>query len=262
MQTPINDYELCNSAYHFRRTESMRHLRSKCMSTSRPELWSLVRHYIGRLGSWFKASKKLVEYCQQSPFLLKGFHVERVPDVQAIEAPRAGCVTELQPLLKRMLPTYDSAHIEQTLQDSRVSSAASIAEQYVSRITSSTFQPRMHAEIVVLEHFHINGLSFIFDDKYIGCSKASCYCCGLYFKNHPGGFVPRPCHQNVWHNWSIPPSAMDNAKSLRLSTIIIQNMVESMTKDLSTYIIAGPQFRSRPPDSTTGISSSAPHSRK
>ncbi|KAK8869377.1 hypothetical protein PGQ11_007955 [Apiospora arundinis] len=40
-------------------------------------------------------------------------------------------------------------------------------------------QPRVHAEIQVLEQFHKAELQFLVGDRYIGCSKPACQCCLL-----------------------------------------------------------------------------------
>ncbi|KAK6858647.1 hypothetical protein PG995_005211 [Apiospora arundinis] len=46
-------------------------------------------------------------------------------------------------------------------------------------------QPRVNAEIQVLEQFHKAKLQFLVGNRYIGCSKPACLCCLLYFKTHP-----------------------------------------------------------------------------
>jgi hypothetical protein len=50
------------------------------------------------------------------------------------------------------------------------------------------------------EHIHVNRVSFVGNERYIGCSKPFCYCCNLYASFHPGLCLPRPCHGNTWIN--------------------------------------------------------------
>ena len=259
IESPNNDYDLCSFAYSFRNTGSMKHLKSKSIGTVRPELWSLVRHYIGRLGFWFKASKRIVEFCQKQPLLLKGFHVKSCPKAPAIMSPGVEVSTKIQDVLGRMLPNYESDRLAQTLQRGQADEAVSISERYASKSSPAKFRPQVHAEVVLLEHFYQNNLRYLGDDKYIGCSKASCYCCNLYFKYHPAGLEARPCHGNVWCQWSLPTSVTESAGSLP-GKAILQSMFDAMMADLSSYVTDGPQHRRKPPDSTTEISSKSSYS--
>ncbi|KAK3187217.1 hypothetical protein K4F52_004121 [Lecanicillium sp. MT-2017a] len=69
----------------------------------------------------------------------------------------------------------------------------------------SRCKPLVHAEVQVLEYFYTEGLQFAGNDRYVACSKPSCFCCRLYFKYHPSRMVmPAESHQNVWPNWGIP----------------------------------------------------------
>ncbi len=38
----------------------------------------------------------------------------------------------------------------------------------------------VHAETLMMEHFYFNQLHFFGNDRYIGCSKPSCYYCDLW----------------------------------------------------------------------------------
>ncbi len=259
IESPVDDYERCRRAYYFRYTRSMNHLKSKSTGAVKPELWSLVRHYIGRVGFWFKASRRIVEYCQERPLLVKGFRVERCPNAPAMMSPGVEVSTELQAVLRRMLPDSESVRFAQAFQSRQAPEATSISTQYAIKSSAAAFRPKMHVEIALLEYFYQRNLLYLGNDKYIGCSKASCYCCDLYFKHHPAGLVPRPCHGNVWCQWLIPTSATESAGSL-LGKAILQSMIDSMTTDLSSYVIAGPQRVGKPPDSTTEISSRSSHS--
>lgn len=236
----------------------MKHLKDKSKGTSKPELWSLIRHCIGRLGFWLKASKRIVEYCQNRPFLLTEFRIKRCPTVLATTA--FGVKTTLRDVLRRMLPDYDDIDVVQTLERIRAPGSASVSQRYASMNSAARFRPRMHAEVALLEHFYSSDLRYFGDDKYIGCSKASCYCCNLYFQYHPAGLEPRPCHENVWCQWLIPISTFRGVQSL-LGKAIIPRMMDSMMTDLRSYVIAGPSCTIRPPDSTTEISSRSSYSR-
>ena len=66
----------------------------------------------------------------------------------------------------------------------------------VDEYTKPTFLPRVHAELVVLDHFHTQELVFAEGDKYIGCSKQAC-CCYHYICAHPGKFVHPASHNKT-----------------------------------------------------------------
>ena len=251
-------YEFCLFAYHFRFTTSRAHLSHKIDNTANPGVWSLIRHYIGRLGSWFKASGILVRFCQRSPHILHDFCVELVSAPKPILAPKAEEGTELRAVLERMLPKYDSTQLEQVLQRSQAPGSAKIANMFSDKFAAPKFQPRIHVELVLLEHFHSRNLEFLRQDRYIGCSKASCYCCGLYMKHHPGRYESRPCHGNVWVKWSAPVSSLENDDSTQLTRAILKSMTKDMQKDLEYYVLSGPRWRRKMPDSTTAISTTIP----
>ena len=79
-----------------------------------------------------------------------------------------------------------------------------LAARLTKNYTDPNFVPKVHAETLMVEHFYFNQLHFFGNDRYIGCSKPSCYCCDLYLRNHPGNFEARPSHGNVWVKWCLP----------------------------------------------------------
>lgn len=151
IQGPQDGYEFCKLAYNFRYSASMKHLKDKSKGTSKPELWSLIHHCIGRLGFWLKASKRIVDYSQKRPFLLAEFRIKRCPTVLATTG--FGVNTTLRDVLRRMLPDYADIDVVQTLDRSRAPERPGISQRYASMTSAARFQPRTHAEIALLEHF-------------------------------------------------------------------------------------------------------------
>lgn len=66
------------------------------------------------------------------------------------------------------------------------------------------WKPIIHAEIILLDWFIANNLRFFGADRYIGCSKPSCYCCFHDMKEHGGQIATPACHNNADLGWHAP----------------------------------------------------------
>lgn len=110
----------------------------------------------------------------------------------------------------------------------------------------------IHAEAAMAHHFYMNNIKFLHGDKYIGCSKPSCYGCTLYLTEHPGLFHPRQTSGNAYLKWA-PPLHKDESLNLDGATMrTLRAMISRIDSDLlsnaeNRSFSARPQF-----DSTTG----------
>jgi len=156
-----------------------------------------------------------------------------------------------------MLPADQSDRLHQvqeTLNNLRI---FDVSTRFVKEYTDKNFKPRIHAELLLLAHFYHRDLEFVNKDRYIGCSKPSCYCCDLYIRCHPGNFVVRPSHGNLWMNWRAPVPPLDDDKAAQKHTAkVLNDMVKYVRRDVLFQIESKQPRRSRVPDSTTGISTS------
>lgn len=243
----------------------MRILCQRHNSQSSRGVWSDIRHYIGRLGSWTKATQILILGAQIFPRRIENARVDVVGPEGPADLPNITHLTDLRGLVQRMLPADQAALVEDLSQ-------ALIETDMVAQIDRrfredyANIEPRPHAELLVLEHFYRNSFSFVDGDKYIGCSKPSCYCCHAYIQCHPGGFAPRPCHGNLWINWAPPiplltvgPTSGRKRPRTRLQQQhtfqMLQKILVSIRQDLQDQILSRRPKRNRLPDSTTGMSS-------
>jgi len=250
---------LCNIAYCFRKTNTMVLLANKHANSASPTPWSFLRHYLGRLGSWPRALKALVEMAQVSPSLFNDFRIGLVTLPQPIEAPKPDCKTNLYSALGRMAPAGNAIQLEYTRQSLLGSRIDDFAMRFLQEYTEPNFRPGVHAELMLMEHFYQNKLDFINNDSYIGCSKPSCYCCDLYIKHHPGNFVPRPCHGNVWKSWRAPvPPVLGEVEAAKFTANILNSMAASIRRDVMFQIASKNLLRTRLPDSSTEMSTSQP----
>jgi hypothetical protein len=69
----------------------------------------------------------------------------------------------------------------------------------LSRVCS--FKTRVHAELLVLEKFRFNGWEFVAGDRYIGCSKPSCFCCYYYINFLPERYSVSGCYNKIYTYW-------------------------------------------------------------
>ena len=81
---------------------------------------------------------------------------------------------------------------------------------------------------------------------------------------HPGRFVPRACHGNLWINWAppIPLNVLDRGATGTAprpqehhTFKMLQKMLKHVRLDLQDQILSRRPKRAKLPDSTTGMSS-------
>ena len=189
---------VCDDAYAFRYSPANDLLLQQRRSSSE-DVWIRLRHYIGRLGYWHETAAFRVQTAPQFASVLCNYEVRSIPYVGLNEQPHLKLDHDLRRLVERVFPNFR----ESPLCDELVSRLQG-AEKLIEWFRSNELIPRPHAEVVVLDYFFTQGLKVMDDDFYIGCSKASCYCCALYFKHHPGKFLLRPSHGNTWLQWCLP----------------------------------------------------------
>jgi hypothetical protein len=156
-----------------------------------------------------------------------------------------------------MFPTYDSVQLQDILRSIRARLGSDIDDKFANKFTHQNFRPQVHAEVSLLEHFHANGLTLSGGDRYIGGSKASCYCYNLYMRFHPGSYLPRPCHGNTWINWStpIPLNSPTGLEAIEIENIM-QQMLEQIRNDITSQLGSASNDSCWMPDLTTGFSTS------
>ncbi|PIA97955.1 hypothetical protein CB0940_05371 [Cercospora beticola] len=239
---------LCRGAYDkFRHTEAQARL-NYLIEHDHDTLWTHLRHRIGRLGSFKRASRFLAKNAPKFADIIRDAKVKLVDSQPRVRTP-ISVGPDLETLLTRVC-----AWLKQEAILAQATKKLETAENKLKSLREHTLMPIVHAEILILNHFFTKDLRFVNDDRYIGCSKPSCYCCSLYFDAHPGNFVQRPCHGNAYVKWS-PPRSQTGA----LSAVTV-NVLESMTLDiqgeLRVQILNDIYGRKRSRDSETGMTAS------
>jgi hypothetical protein len=194
------------------------------------------------------------------PRLLTGFTIRPLSSPPPIAAPVQDEKTNLDSALGRMHSKEERHRLEEAREIVRDAKVLDISAEFLDKYTK--FRPRIHAEVLLLEYFHHLKLEFVDNDRYIGCSKPSCYCCDLYMKVHPGNFVPRPCHGNLWVNWRAPILPIEDDKAAQKHTAkMLNEMVKYVRRDALNQLMSKQPRRAKVPDSTTGMSTSILESR-
>lgn len=214
-----------------------------------------VRHYIGRLAYRIRAYEQLVEDSAMLDYVFLQHEVKAVPLIKAAPMPPPDSHTNLEGILNRMLRKDDAQRKD--IEDGlffwdRCSGIFSRFTQQYSRC-----RPVVHAEVQALEYFYTNGLKYAGNDRYVACSKPSCFCCLLYFKHHPSRVViPAESHQKVWPNWGLPKIEKfkkgDVASNRQRD--LVNKIAQTCREEIIFQVLGRSSLHPWHPDSQTAIS--------
>ena len=251
---------LCLAAHEFQQREKLMELLRLHGLVEKRSQWYLVWHYIGRLGCWFGKCQQLVLAVYQFPQLVDGATSEFLALPKDIELPVDHSKAHLSSALKRMLPADQQHFVGPIYEQLSGLRTFNIPEAFRENITKERLKGQVHAEVFLLEHFTFHKFKFFIREKYVGCSKPSCYCCSLYMRYHPSNVVMRPAHNNVYLKW-IPPlmSRLDEEEARKHNLDIMNSMNAYIRRDVREEIDLRLPHRDRAPDSTTGMDSVALH---
>ncbi|KAK6063250.1 hypothetical protein SCUP515_12573 [Seiridium cupressi] len=258
--------DLCCLAYEQRNAPEMKEISYRGRiehgdnhQTPGSMVYTALRHTLGRLAHHVRAPKQVIADATKFHNLFDEdvSFVKRIEPMACVAPPEADERTTPLGILSRMVQLYDPRkerhENNMILMDQRFDLSKKIRDQY----EDPNFQPCVHSEIQVLEHFYDNKLRFASDDRFIGCSKPACYCCCLYFKAHPAGCVEPRSHQNIWPNWGPPdlPGGSSDPKYTHQRDIL-NKMLESIRKEALDQIENQAAALQRHPDSTSGFTPS------
>ncbi|KAF2099801.1 hypothetical protein NA57DRAFT_55743 [Rhizodiscina lignyota] len=262
-QNPEALVSICQFAYDERRSTWMKELeqrsrspRYKSSDDASHVMFNYIRHYVGRLADHIRKPKHLIQHCQQLIFLFDNWTVKGVEAMQATPRPEHSPQTSLPNILKRMLPKDDPKLPEYEGALTVMDRGHHISDGLREYWSDPTFQPKVHAEIQILEQFYNNGLAFEDNDPYIACSKPACFCCHLYFRHHPLKCVEADSHQKVYHNWGPPMINTKDEKEFMRQRDILNEMVKDIRNDALNQIIQRRGSLAWHADSVTGITES------
>ena len=259
---------LCMCCDSIRRSSDMNHIKQRAVVNEQhgnnQSPFADVRHFIGRLAFHVKTVRILVSAAQKLPALFVDPEVE-VVSCQSISILPPGLrkKTTLKDIAHRMISNNEPLLLEiQThlqVLDQKLDIERIVREEYANK----NFKPRVHAELILLEHFYRNrnSLDFVGNDPYIGCSKPACYCCSLYIRSHPGHFIEPATHQKIYLNWMPPTSSWDvrdlDSEVVNHERDMLNKMVELIRVKTINQIKTHTKRRQKHYDSVTGDTFSA-----
>lgn len=237
-------------------------MNQKCQIEPRISAYHQVRHYIGRLGSWHRASATLVKIAVELPELLAGLTLDAIPQQPlacglstVTDDALAHLVAKLQlglnadHVLEKLQVLYDRVNGIQGKESQNVQTA------FVEKLEDRNLKPLVHPEALIVDYIFNGNLRFIRDDRYIGCSKPSCISCYLYLEAHPANILLRPCHGHLWTKWC--PPYLVSQKHTQHTTILLQHMTLQFRGMVLDRLMGGRTTTKRFPESSTGITRSA-----
>lgn len=252
---------LCTFAYESRHSEFLSQLQSiRQENLLSPEIecdpFGLVRHFLGRLAHHIRASKELVKAATDVSQILEScqvFAVFAVDHIASVPPPARDRHTNLDGILNRMLGKGHEERLEIERGLSKINAANQLFERFPGEYRG--LNPRVHAEVQILEHFHRYQIKFTENDRFVACSKAACLCCEMYFKYHPARMIVPESHRNLWTNWG-PPLVENFSKSHgagRQQLHILNSLIHESRPLVISQALGQSSIGLRRPDSKTEI---------
>ena len=215
-------------------------------------------HLLYKLGKHIHITKKLIEAAVSvSHDFVAGITIQTLPSSTEKNLPFTPEQATIESTIHRMFSRSEDqdnffARLQYIWKPSQLTEL--LREQH-------TTKTRVHAELLLIDHFDKYNFSFLDDnDKYIGCSKSACYLCHAYIERHPGRYTIPPSHQKLYVGWRVPDvRSQDPASAARYKTQedILLNLIDFVRKEISTDIESRTSPRPYHPDSTVGMSSTA-----
>ncbi|QIX02446.1 hypothetical protein AMS68_007963 [Peltaster fructicola] len=255
--------ELCQWAYDFKETALGQRLSSHCAQSVHAQPWLEVQHYIGRLRSWHRAARILVNLSARLGNLLNDITVALIPlptlplgkgsrkDPPA-SPPDLGSTLEM--ICQGLSVEQVKQKLRQALTEHKESEQKLDLESLINKIfkrRATTYD--VHPEVAMADYIQRHGLRFLDRYRYIGCSKPSCYCCSLYLREHPLRLATRPSHNRVWMRWCYPLCPEDqNEDERRRWDIQRLRFGRKMAAETKRCLLREGRARGWLRDSTTG----------
>lgn len=214
-------------------------------------LWKYICHFVGRLGAWHKAAHFLFRHAADFADVLSSPSIEIVPLEEPQGCPSPPEIWELGSLLSQTIsPFFDLSkdRVDHLFGSGAFAAGSAQLKKYHER----GWRPKEHAEATMARFFYQGIRQFVYQQRYIGCSKPSCVCCELYIELLPGNFERRPCHGNAWTQWRIPGLSFPFCEE---DIALVQRMTDKLQRHNELEIISASKGHVFTHDSSTNMSS-------
>jgi len=136
--------DLCRGAYDFRATDYARELIKRAWD-EQDDNWTHICHFIGRLGSWLKATRFLFEHASHFAQILSNYEVVIAPIEQCMKSDAPPPFPDVEKLLLQTLPPHievSKARLEQLFGRG----AFAVAQALLQDHRANGWRLKMHAE--------------------------------------------------------------------------------------------------------------------
>ncbi|KAM0240566.1 hypothetical protein ACHAPO_002467 [Fusarium lateritium] len=173
--TETDTLVLCQIAYDARHDPQMTTLRtlSQQLNVAPSEIaktFRAVRHFVGRLAERVRVSTHLVQDSLLLESLLNSYEIGRVDAPIPAKVPPADGLTNLNSIVKRMLPANDPRLEGMQSYVAWLSGPMNLEEAIKNMYDGDSGQLCVHSEVQMLEEFHRNRRNFVGSDRYIACT--------------------------------------------------------------------------------------------
>ncbi|KAL7907355.1 hypothetical protein GGI35DRAFT_86969 [Trichoderma velutinum] len=211
--------------------------------------WLELRHFVGRLDSYYLAVETITRACRRWDRLFHDFKVTVIPSAPMIPHPLNRKRPNAFEILGRMSSSSEIIErhrsMAERLQDLKLD------EKILKECNSASQTHMVHAEVLVLDYV-LNYLRENADDvenhvgfwnnwRYVGSSKPTCRLCNYYFEEHPQGVQVRESHGNLYPHWRAP-DVFDN-KAMDATEVLLIAMNKKIRADaqrsLETQVLQG-----------------------
>jgi hypothetical protein len=210
-----------------------------------------TKHFIGRLATYSRTVNTLLDVAFDIPQLLENCELRICESSRHLPSPLNPDVSTLDGIVRRMFPEFTANEVRSDLD--RLNVFRNLHERLR---TACSFKSRVHAELLVLEKFRSNGWEFVAGDKYIGCSKPSCFCCYHYINSLPERYSVSGCHNKIYTHWRAPdPTGVQDLEAIKVREDTLNAVVAKLRAEVRRCIDERP-VKIRPHyDSVTGSTS-------
>ncbi|EMC97243.1 hypothetical protein BAUCODRAFT_68347, partial [Baudoinia panamericana UAMH 10762] len=203
-----------------------------------------VRHYLVRLGSWHQKSVLAVRTAHLFPALFDNHFCQWLELPNGIRLAFRDPKTTLSGALRRMAPPHQQHQVEELRERLQTLRDFDFEHSFTETFDGERVSLSTHAEVFPMEHSYFQGLQVVANDRYIGSSRPSCYCCSLYMRHHG----------TAWIRWKLALLSRPDDDVIYKHTLFVMNrVVEHIRRDVMNEIEHRFPRRQRRPDSTSGI---------
>ncbi|KAK7409368.1 hypothetical protein QQX98_008430 [Neonectria punicea] len=196
--------------------------------------WCELRHYLGRLQSYRRASEIISDAPMEWPGLFQNFTVDYLPSpgLGRVSLPRS--LTSPAEVVRAAFSDLDPSEYDAYIADlQRYRPDEPVREQ----LSSFSFRSRIHCEVYLhsdlVQQNKTQPVDFWDNSMFIGTSKPTCCLCHYYFQDQNNSdFQLQAPHMNLYMKWQLPNVYEDDGvEAVNRREEVAERIIEQMKKD-------------------------------